>query len=163
MKQSLSPIAVPWMVSPSGPFLELTLFESEANATLSFAADFGPVRVESPDWVVKLHFTACIECRWTLSWSPDAYDWSLMPVNFKTAADTEEYVRQCDKYWKQHGIAPDPGFYEVLESEWLSQIHKSAKGGQWRHFVVSGHDADVEIVAEGWTWEEEAEILNPNR
>lgn len=181
-KPKLIPLRVPWMVSPSTPFLRLVAFECDFEEkthveflsydkrldtspptdgkTVEIAAPPGAFRAsgnleEGPDRLVRMAFYHCIAARMCPSHSDaevveeSAYDWSAIPARFSPGDDIFAYLERNRALWLQTGICPNPRAYEVANSPWLKE-YGLANGPVWKHYLILGHDAYVEVIAKGY-------------
>ncbi len=177
--QRLLPLAVPWKVSPSTPFLRLRVEESGAPTSVSFVAHFALFDDPSarddrrsaeivlqpddaieeqgpkigPYQLVVVTFKAGIWARWSPAYGDSdvihesLYDWSAVPFRYREGEDVGEWLRRFRGEWIKTGLCPIPGIYEVENSKWRQNV---ASG--YRHFLIEGHDAYVEVLAEDWSW-----------
>lgn len=81
---------------------------------------------------------------------PMAFDASALPLQDLSPANLEEMRRGFWQQWTASGFCPDPRMYEVEGSDWLEELHLGAKG--YRHIVICGHDAFIEVIAKSWNW-----------
>jgi hypothetical protein len=84
--------------------------------------------------------------------SEEEFDWSAIDSSMKHGESVEHNVQRTQSLWLQSGVCPDPCFYEVQGSQWLSQ---AALGDQTslHHYLLLGQDEYVEVIAEDWRWE----------
>ena len=83
---------------------------------------------------------------------PEAdFDWSALVGSRKAGETVLETVARGTKYWRETGLAPNPGMYGVERSPWLSALDEAPQG--LHHYILLGQDDYVEILAKGWTWE----------
>ncbi|AXA26262.1 hypothetical protein [Pseudomonas putida] len=57
------------------------------------------------------------------------------------------------KTWRETGLHPDPKFYEVVESALLAEkntVYDPANALSLKHYLVSGYDSYVEIIASSY-------------
>lgn len=181
-KQYLVAVEVPWMVSPSVPYLQLNASEAAADdlAAVSFIAHFGlewpstqlnEKRFEKvhspyasgikltpptgPFQLVKVKFASAIASRMLPGFSdreiinPEIYDSSNLPCGYSPGQSISEWKRQFQHTWVQNRLCPDPRMYEVSSSLWIEEL---GVGGEFKHFLIEGHDAYVEIIAKKWDW-----------
>jgi hypothetical protein len=81
-----------------------------------------------------------------------AFDWSaLAHLNEHWKAGVEAYRRNYWSLWHQTGICPNPNMYEVEGSTWLREVN--VRNPAFKHYLIVGHDAYVEVIAKGWRWE----------
>lgn len=179
--ERLVPMPVAWQVSPSTPFLRLKTAEMGEPMTVNFVAHFalfddasqdahaGGQRIEialqpddtteepgekvGPYQLVVVAFKRGLWARWAPSYSDtDAiddsrYDWSAMPARYRDGEDIEAWLGRFAEEWRTTGNCPMPGFYEVEQSRWREETRSTL-----RHFLIEGHDAFVEVLAEDWSW-----------
>lgn len=168
-KSRLSPVDVPWQVSPTTPYLRLRVSESDHDqpTEVSFVGYYGPVAL--PNWEPgqpkqpearpsSYHLRVIFEQgRWA-RFSPallDAdpidesrYDVQALRLYDDVSRPVHERVKAGWDAWRRAGRCPDPHMYEVTESEWLRDLDGQAHG--LAHFIIVGHDSFVEVVAKGW-------------
>jgi hypothetical protein len=80
---------------------------------------------------------------------PREFDCSMIPYS-STPNDIGAWLRDFQSLWMKSGNCPNPGAYTVESSEWVSRL--SVAG--FVHFLIKGHDAYVEVLANDWKWEE---------
>jgi hypothetical protein len=80
-----------------------------------------------------------------------AYDWSEIPILSKPDEGVEASVRHFCDAWRASTLCPNPRMYEIKGSAWLKELGKHADG--YTHYLILGHDAYIEVLAEGWRWE----------
>jgi hypothetical protein len=77
-----------------------------------------------------------------------AYDWSLVRGEMWQSKEIDQLFADYTQKWRETGLCPEPGIYEVEHSEWIASLrppkHASAPR---RHFLVAGHDCYAEIIA----------------
>ena len=168
-KPRLSPVDVPWQVSPTTPYLRLRVSESDDDqpTEVSFVGYYGPVAL--PNWEPgqpqqsaagpsSYHLRVIFEQgRWA-RFSPallDAdpidesrYDVQALRLDDDRSRPVHERVKAGWDAWRRTGRCPDPNMYAVTESEWLRDLGGPAHG--LVHFIIVGHDSFIEVVAKGW-------------
>src|SRR5690606_31132037 len=83
------------------------------------------------------------------------YDWSQVTGRRRPDEAIDEYLIRKSATWRESGVCPNPRFYQVDESAWLHDvIAGSEQREDWRHFLILGHDAYVEVIANGMCIEE---------
>lgn len=182
-KQKLVPLGVPWLVSPSTPYLRLIASEGKTTE-VTFVAYFGVADekphsdvvftsveiVENPYFsseqlddessasrVVKLEFQQGLWVRMYPAYSDREV---VNPYLFAPSSSWSDFNPELDdidtwllsfkQEWIRTSICPDPGFYEVKNSFWLQEVKLDES--RYKHFLVKGHDAYVEILARNWSW-----------
>jgi hypothetical protein len=81
---------------------------------------------------------------------PNSFDTSaLLPLEL-SPKNLNEIRKTFWQNWIKSGVCPDPRMYEVEESSWLEELRLTTKG--YRHIVICGHDAFIEIIAKSWNW-----------
>lgn len=194
---TLVPVQVPWMISPSTPFLEV--FASEDSADKPTVARFigyfaleeatessppeskqgagsdqvflvsnpflgtpsdttrGPSRYKK----VAVRFTQGIWVSFQPTFDdfsgeqPD-YDWSQVPNFFDPNQGLEVWNRKLHEEWSRTSWCPSPRMYEVKGSGWLKDLDLVSL--DFKHFLLLGHDAEVEIIAKSWEWKIEGDV-----
>jgi hypothetical protein len=81
----------------------------------------------------------------------DAYDWSQVPFSPSLDTNVHEWRKAFYGAWRKSGLCPDPLMHEVHGSAWLQEVVPNRS--QYRHFLIEGHEAYVEVIAERWRWE----------
>ncbi len=84
---------------------------------------------------------------------PSLYDRSKLPCPYQRGQSPEDWVHRFWAEWRQTGFCPQSGFYEVNFSPWLEETGYAKSS--YKHFIVLGHDAYVEVLAKGWSWKSE--------
>lgn len=83
---------------------------------------------------------------------PEAnFDWSEVPSALRVGENILENMNRAVSYWKETGQSPDPGFYEVVGSQWIVDL--DINDPELRHYMVVGQDEYFDVVARGWRWE----------
>jgi hypothetical protein len=81
-----------------------------------------------------------------------AFDWSALDhLNAHWKSGVEAYRRNFWSVWYQTGICPNPCMYRVEGSTWLREVN--IVNPAFKHYLILGHDAYVEVIAKGWRWE----------
>jgi len=188
-KQLLKPLHVPWMVSPSTPFLVMHFSESGGDdgdfpsyvefiaynrlfkEELAEGTSGRYVQVVSPPplgffrsidgesagayQLVRLQFSCASQARVLPSFSDSqvieesAYDWSLVTGAWDGQEDIRDWLKRGNEDWRETGLSPNPGAYEVERSHWLQKSGPSTDDDQWHHYLVVGHDCYAEVIAQG--------------
>ncbi|MGO4522992.1 hypothetical protein AB4076_20425 [Dyella sp. 2RAF44] len=175
----LFPVRVPWMISPSVPYLRMELSEQEQPAAATFIGFFeleigsntvAPFVVRDPGEfvrsnsmsgaahrLVKVLFEEVSQARILPAVSDleviseQRYDWSNVPSGIDSGETAEQSVSRVGSLWKATGFCPDPRMYEVGDSSWIKELGLDAS--QWRHYILLGHDEYVEVVARQFDWQ----------
>src|SRR6266446_1662788 len=79
------------------------------------------------------------------------YDWSAVPTGMLPGEKVHENLERTRKLWLSTGICPDPGMYEVRDSPRLER-QRLASQPKWKHYLLLGSDAYLEVLAQGWEW-----------
>ena len=184
--QRLVAVQAPWMISPSTPYLQLLASESVDPTIVRFVAHFGLewsseigkgkkyVKVGSPYTpetqlappggpfqLVRAQFNTAIASRMLPVFSerevvnPHFYDFSGLPHRFTPGLSAEKWKLQFNNAWVKSRLCPNPRMYEVSNSAWIKEL---AAGSEFKHFLLMGHDAYVEVVATHWDWMSEGRI-----
>lgn len=80
-----------------------------------------------------------------------AYDWSDVPGRLLPNESTREALERVRSQWLQTGICPNPRMYEVGHSRWLAEL-KLDRRAEWRHYLIAGSEAYIEVIARDWQW-----------
>jgi hypothetical protein len=81
-----------------------------------------------------------------------AYDWSDIPAALRPGETASENVLRVRASWLSTGIALDPRMYEILPSFWIEELGLRNPGGRWHHYLLTGSDGYIEVIARGWQW-----------
>lgn len=187
MRPRLKPLPVPWQVDPGAPFLRLTAAEqgSAEPTQVSFVAYFlneesspggadgtsaqiasPPERLGAPRGPLQLvvaSFEAAVWARFNPSFSDtaeinfDEFDRSEMRLPYEPGTDAVAWVQRFRSLWHESGLCPDPRIYEIQYSQWLRDLH--VQDPTFKHYLVLGHDATVDIAARDWSWESKGEVI----
>ncbi len=144
---------------------------SELHRSVVVVADPGDLHdqsqspIQSPYRRVRILFERGLWSRMCPAYSDSEvvkeskYDWSAVVGRYKSGEDPPTWLRRFKVTWLDTSICPDPGMYEVENSPWLREI-ESVEGSkeELRHYLFLGHDAYVEVLAEGWTWKAERDL-----
>jgi len=112
-----------------------------------------------PYRAVRVHFKPGLWARISPSFSDSEvvkesiYDWTAVSGRYLPGESVKDWLQRFRETWLQTGICPDPGMYEVESSPWLQEV--SAENGRrpgLKHFLITGHDAFIEVLAEEWSW-----------
>jgi hypothetical protein len=176
----LLPVSVPWMISPSVPYLRIETFEPTQLATVTFIGffklegnptdaggqrviddpgDFTPLDTAkgASHRLVRIVFQEGSQLRKQPAYSdleviPEQdYDWSNVPSGINDGETAEGSVARVDSHWRASGLCPDSGMYEVLKSKWISELELDST--QWHHYILLGHDEYIEVVARSFQWQ----------
>lgn len=152
-RPKLIPMSVPWQVSPSVSRLRLSVSESEEPTRVWANANFLEKGGAHSKRIV-VSFGRALHARFSPSWSdveviPETdFDWSGVPE--LDVEDLGSPQSAFERKWIAANECPDSGFYEVLDSSWISDVNGRVS---LRHFLIVGHDAFVQVLADGWEWE----------
>jgi hypothetical protein len=75
------------------------------------------------------------------------YDVSAIPLYSLGLKSFDDWSECVDSHWAQHGSCPNPRFYEVINSDGVSNT--STCCSRW---ILLGHDAYCEIIAGSFEW-----------
>lgn len=176
-------VNVPWMISPSTPFLRLSWSEEDSATHVDFVAYYetygrqirvpdGDIQVvnapsefvarsdnaEVPYRLVRVTFTAVSHLRVLpaiSSWQvidEDDYDWRYAKFTYVEGSSIDDYLQRTAEEWLRSGICPNARMYVVEKSPWIRELGSEYYGAS--HFLLLGHDAYVEIIADKWEWQE---------
>jgi hypothetical protein len=174
-KPKLLPASVPWMISPSAPYLNATPAGNSSPASVTFIAYFrnedrGGGRTlqyvpKPPEFqpatdgdrvpyrLVRLVFEDATHMQVHPAFSdleviPEKdFDWSEIPGARMPGEPVEDTVARRREWWIKTGTAPDARIYEIDEAD------ASARASAHRRYLICGHDTYVEVVARAWRWE----------
>lgn len=168
LKPKLVPVKVPWQVSPSTPNLQLAALESSSFCEVKLVAYFalGEEKIGMLDNVpsdffqcLKLTFEGEIWIKMSPAYEDinvideSIYDWSAVTFRYTPRQDPERWIQQFRNEWRRTFLCPNPRMYEVEWSSWLEET--GIENHESKHYLILGHDAYIEILAETWKWESE--------
>lgn len=82
----------------------------------------------------------------------DFYDWSALDWRVEDSPEGSAFLNRFWDRWRNTLVCPDPRMYQVEESTWLQELGLDSGSG-WKHYMILGHDAYVEVIARDWQWE----------
>lgn len=144
MKNTVVPLKVPWMASPSvsGPSLQCGPPDERRSTVVSVPASFKPgtplAAEHGINVVVELVLKDCQYAIFYPSYSKvdeervDGYSWDAVP----------------EQEWGATEECPDPGVYEVCQSEIVAGLGLEG----FVHCLIPGDEYSVEFVARSWAW-----------
>jgi hypothetical protein len=180
-KPRLVPFAVPWMVSPSAPFLRLVALEgnSAGETFVEFVAYSPPfespphggnsLQIVHPPGMfrgsdasesapyrhMRVTFQRFVSARMCPAHSDrevveeSVFDWSCVPGRWRPGESIELYLRRDRELWQTTGMCPDPLIYHTKSSPWIDSLQlQYGSSVALTHYLVLGHDAYVEVIAE---------------
>lgn len=183
MANILVPAQVPWMVSPSTPYLHLTISEGETTE-VQFVGYFAPKETEADKYnplIVTIVPLSIDELE--ISDDKDSGPYQLIRMQFTAGLWARYYPSYSDtedidwtKYSRSERIPSHHEFQNV--SEYLRWFKKKWKAtnicpdprfyeviesdwlqeinsdvSNYHHFLILGHDYYTEIIARKWEWE----------
>ncbi|MCP4600755.1 MAG: hypothetical protein GY847_09520 [Proteobacteria bacterium] len=114
--------------------------------------------LDSPYRLVRIRFRNGLWARISPSYSDSevlqeaVYDWRGVSGRY-TGGAAEDWLHVFKKTWLDTSVCPDPGMYVVENSRWLRDIEKQrGPRRELRHYIILGHDAYIEVLAESWEW-----------
>jgi hypothetical protein len=105
---------------------------------------------------IRCCFTRAVRSQMSPSYSDlqvvntSVYDWDRIPRYSQTGDGIEISVRRFMEAWRASEFCPNPRMYEIDNSPWVRELGASASS--FRHYLMLGHDAYVEVLAEDWDW-----------
>jgi hypothetical protein len=81
---------------------------------------------------------------------PSRFGHSTLYLREPLAFGMAEWLQEFRESWGRNGICPDPRMYEIQKSDWLHDVLGEQE--KFKHFLLMGHDAYVEVIARGWDW-----------
>ena len=151
-KPKLVPVRVEWCISAAVPFLTVTVHEND-RVVIEFLANFRENDEQEEHKVIITYshqawvkITPAIFEKPTMS--EEAFDWSEVRPRMKSRVD--EWLKEFNELWRSNGWCPDPGMYEVQNSEWLELTKASQLG--YKHYLFRGEDVIVEILGREWEY-----------
>lgn len=166
------PEKVPWMISPSHniqqfkgntSYLSVSLFcqkdKSYISRTISqlklvydgnipeeILNSIGYINIEIKFEPVYYFAVCCPQYPKSIL-DPEIYDTTLLTQYYD---DTNDF----NDSWSMSGICPDSGFYCVSESTYFQQFGISNSNNKIKHWILTGHDEELHVLAERFIWKE---------
>lgn len=178
----LLPVSVPWMISPSVPVLRIALKGNDVPVDVTFigffkcderaqasqngitvideSVSFEPssLSIRGPFRMVKVTLTDGKCARVVPAYSdieviPEKnFDWSEVKGVRQVGETPSQSVARIRDLWQSTQVCPAPGMYEVSPSSWINELGLSGDS-TWHHYLFTGHDEYIEVIAKGWSWE----------
>ncbi|MBY0086415.1 hypothetical protein HP567_024850 [Brevibacillus sp. M2.1A] len=166
IKMKVVPVKVPWMISPSHDFASFIGYENRevsvqvmcgyntkhydkviANLELKYGGDIPDEEYnKAGSVIIEIKFTPI--CLFNIYGKMDGYeryDFSIFDSYYYGGLSIGDE-------WNKTDICPNPGFYEVVESnlkETFGFISPRVK-----HWVLRGHDSCIDVLAYSFEWKE---------
>jgi hypothetical protein len=131
-------------------------FYSPYDSNIKLGPKSGPYQL------VRISFVRGLWVRMLPSFSdaesidPQLYDYSAVPCPYEPGQPIDPWLRSFQQCWVQKRSCPDPQMYQVNNSLWLHEHGLINEG--LTHYLLLGHDAYVEVIAQSWTWESEGAL-----
>jgi hypothetical protein len=147
----LSPVSVPWWISPSTPYLDLAVQAEAGTATVECLGSYRTADMpEEPgkegDRRLVVRFKGVLRTK-TEPIQDDAPEATLpfriVGTPVLSPGEPERYVDAFRTQWLTTGVCPDPRMYE-----------RSQRVDEARLYVLRGHDATIFVEAASWSWED---------
>lgn len=153
----LVPFDVPWMVSPSVAGLNSCTWESDHtfvafNVSLPNEVDPRGVPLDSTNPRVVMSFESgqyvkLAPCDGGIDALGSEFDTSALP-HFDPS-ESERYSKLFNERWHREQRCPDPGVYEVEDSEWGRLLGANTL----RHFLIVAPELRLDVIAKRGIWE----------
>lgn len=164
-KMKTQPIQVPWMISASSEFVEFVGNEEEVK--INVFCHYSPRVCEEvvlnlekyygenvPDEIYNMAGYATVEIKFTELYFFSQYAKREEYEKYDFSAVDPYYFGQMSlkDIWNETNICPNPGFYEVIESNLKDKL--DIRSENLRHWLLSSHDAYIDILAKSFEWKE---------
>lgn len=164
----LHPLEVPWKISPSSKYLDVSTktFESAIHGYLSFEGFLGEATSLSGEHGNFHQITVILEDVVLVKMSPEfsksdseriqGYDWDLALRYQDSENNFKNHIRAFHDHWNATNICPNPSAYRIEESDLLEQLgfrKDSPAPLQFQHYLFVGSDYNIEVVAKSVKWE----------
>jgi hypothetical protein len=152
-KLILLPVKVPWAAYRYG--IGIKAFE-ESELVVSTIVSFS----DRSDVEITIRFSSFAEVKFkNLNFEEHNYaEYLIASLAGETIQDgTGHDNNKLREFWLEHGICPDPGFYIVENSTWFEekQAFSDLKSNGFKHFLITGYESYVEILArDNFAWKE---------
>jgi hypothetical protein len=151
-------VSLPWMISTSVSDLRVLLLENDDTTVTCDVATL-PTQHPCGELIIRRAAVSFEGGQW-LRVEPAATDastipagrfsWGEMPLQEAEGRDAEGLLRDFYARWRETGICPDPGIYEIVSSTWLRSSGAARFG--CKHYVMVGRDTWLEILAMSLAW-----------
>ncbi|WP_438447653.1 hypothetical protein [Gorillibacterium sp. sgz5001074] len=164
VKSKVIPVKVPWMISPSFDFSSF-VGDDEGDVSVRVICNFNEKTYDEEISKLQKQYGEDIP--------DDEYNKagsSMIEINFTPRClfniygKIDGYERYdfsiCDQYyyggvslsheWNHSGICPNPGFYEVVDSN-LNEIF-GFTSPKVKHWLLCGHDSCIDVLAYSFEW-----------
>ncbi len=133
-KIHIRPLNVPWMVLPSVPELKMVCQENDTTTVEFYVQCLGnQARVRMSFFRVSSALLGCMDDQGLPSDIFERWPAPERPV------DVRAYLRGIKEKWAASGVCPEPGIYEVVET------NPEVPYG----YVIAGHDSYAHIQCRG--------------
>lgn len=151
----LTPCRVPWSISPTGSGLSLTHTETDIapKCCVRLGANWLTGAGSLAGREVEIVFDGCYYARVAPKSDASGIEEVGFTIVNRKAMNSDGTVEWPPSEWVQTGICPDSGFYYATESDWMAS-RPIAFRRDCRHFVLSGRDGYVELIARSYKWRE---------
>ena len=108
--------------------------------------------------LIAIDFQCCRLAHLSIAYADDQvvnrrlFDWSATRERF-TDEPIQTYLQRFADEWCANRICPDSRMYAVHDSLLLKQFREDHfTNDQTAHYLLLGHDAYIDVIADGWTW-----------
>jgi len=151
MKNVVTPLKTPWMLSTTERELGLQEEGDELNVTfLGFFGNF--VSDEKEKYQnIQVTFSGVNDYRYFPEYSEDdakrldGYDWEKIPEYRDEQGGLANHRKIFDSVWRETAVCPNPSIYEVKESSWVVE---SSSSKSLKHYLILAGDYNLEVIAE---------------
>lgn len=184
--KKLLPMPVPWMISPSKPNLKLIVTEDE-KAQVQFVGFFGfekNIEVDEKDkdqillfdnvgiypnikfgryQMISMNFSNIGWIKRTPQYSErevvdeTIFDWSDVGGRKLAQEDIAAWRNKFMQTWSAERVCPNPSFYLVENSDWISQSEMKKWG--LKHYLILGESSSIEILAQAYDWDSKGSMI----
>ncbi|MGG4455516.1 hypothetical protein [Brevibacillus porteri] len=165
-KMKVTPVKVPWMISPSHDFASFHGYEDQEvkvqvmcgynnkhydKVISKLQKQYGD---DIPDEeynkagsvIIEIKFKPiCLFNRYGKMDGYERYDFSIFdPYYYGELSLSDE--------WDKTDVCPNPGFYEVFESN-LKETY-GFTNTKVKHWVLCAHDSNIDVLAYSYEWKE---------
>ncbi len=159
MTTILKSCRVPWDVSPTSS--GVTLIHTETSVAPECSVIFGGSRLHEDCFTRDVRVEITFQSAWHARLGPKSDNADIDSAGFQVLGGYDDpgdhrldhYLDWRTASWREQGLCPDASFYVAVRSDWL-EAHPSETTSRTRHYVISGRDGYVEILAERFSWRE---------
>ncbi|MEK3788372.1 hypothetical protein [Paenibacillus sp. FSL K6-1230] len=165
-RMAVTPVQVPWMISPSYDFATYR-GDDQQEVAIQMMCGYSSKHFEKTLSELSLQYDGDIPDEGYNKAGNALVEITFAPVLlFSVYSKLREWERYDYSYfepytrgerslqeeWNFTGMCPNPGFYEVIDSP-LGAVY-GFSSPKIRHWVLSAHDSYIDVLAHSFEWQE---------